>query len=140
MLKVDDCRIAIHRVHGAAENEAIVVEIEDEAARVIVARASMSLAEFVRVVTGSSASCSLDFNDSGRVGTTYEVRKVEIAVTKGPWNTSLDEAKALLAPYHVDGWRGDPRALLNQHNYAMGKKICTMWLRRNVRADGSAVE
>lgn len=112
--------ISISRVSSNQEPDYICVEIRDERAGVIVAMAKLPLENFAAAVTGlGHRPCELTFFDLSKVGMIRENKTETINFSVGILDARMrlsDEARAAMAPFEVDGWKGNPPDLANPHH------------------------
>ena len=115
--------ISINRFGGGRDDSEIQIEIGDEEARVQICTLTMSLHNFAECVTGlSHVDCSVDFNNSGKIGTIGESKEEMVPIppyderdSGGKW------IKRALAPFTVDGWSPRDRDITNHHGWARNK-------------------
>lgn len=120
-MKIIKGTVYIGRMNCSHEDDYIVIELRDEQAHVIAAKAKIDLASFAKALTSQASECNIEFNDSGLVGKTRE-HKIEAVEVPGPVYGIPDaELKKHLAPFEVDGWIGRIADLKNPNRRHDGK-------------------
>lgn len=113
-------KISIFRSHGGGHDDRIHISITEENSRVEFFDGFMSCEEFGKVVTGlSHQPIEFEFRPE-KVGMIAE-NKFEL-VPKPKDYRNKEEAKELLKPFEVDGWKGHIDDMFNIHCRAGDKQ------------------
>lgn len=114
-------QVHIGRVCCSHTNDYINIEIRDEAARLPLVKAQVSFAEFSQALCGAPQKCSVEFNDSDKIGKKREHKTVPIEVPDDVYQLSDADLKKCVALHEVDGWIGNAADLKNPNRHGDGK-------------------
>lgn len=102
------------------------LDLTDESSRALAVEVEIMPEDFANFMSTRPAACRFRFNDSGVVGMQAE-NKTELVpfdcFSKAPKVGADSRTKAAikaLAPFEVDGWKGEARDLWNYHNREKG--------------------
>ncbi len=106
-------KITISHYHGYREG--ITITIHDEKSGVAFLEIDLTAEALGNSLTGSSRQpCTFELR-AANVGKVREHKTETIAFTGTDHKNREAEARAILAPYEVEGWKGDWSDLCNHH-------------------------
>lgn len=111
-------RLTISRVHSSHEGDYVEISLVDDTSHTQPVKIHVSLQAFAEALMGSGdRPCTFEWRPS-RVGKIHETRKQIVPYHGYYRHGSAEERRAkadALAPFEVDGWRGNPSDLGNMH-------------------------
>ena len=93
----------------------IEITVIDERAACQVIEVHVGLEAFTEALTGCSADCDFDFNNSGVVGMVYEHKTESVPIPDMLFREEDPRIFEALVPFEVDGWEGNRRDVTNHH-------------------------
>ena len=121
-------RITISRPAASWGEKYIEIKLDDDASGCRLVSVRLSLDCFAEAVTGLGyVPCVFDYYDECPVG---KVRQNKTELLPKPKHSQKDrEATAkILAPFEIQGWRGEASDLFNHHRY-IGEKVAVNFSR-----------
>lgn len=133
-------KITICRTTGSGE-DAVTIRIRDTDAGIDFAVAELTMTNFGYAVTGRGATpCELEVRGLEKVGMVREHKTESIAFegrVLGRDMATSPEAKAALAPFEIDGWKGFPTDLANRNRRSKAGNQLVTFERWVPRPEGS---
>lgn len=112
--------ISISRVSCSHEPDYVSIKIIDETSHARFAEIRMTFEQLGLAITGrSEVDCIVDFREEAPIGKRREL-KYELVPAPPDRQITAEEGVALLAPFEVDGWKGQLRELHNSRNDRLG--------------------
>jgi hypothetical protein len=109
-------KLTISRVSHTRGDDEVRIQVYDEASGCVALIVTVPLAEFASAVTGlAHQPCTAEWLPAP-IGKVREHKTVDIRVGQ----STRDERSGLLAPYEVDGWKGNASDLVNHHRIRNG--------------------
>ena len=136
--------ITISRTHRGDGKDSIRIEIVDGSSRVHFLVGEMSLSDFASAITGLGYQpIDLEVRGLDKLGMKREHKSERIAWTGFRVRDAftIELAKATIAPYEIDGWRGQYDDLFNSHKRIVGSNdLYSVGFHRYVAADAAGEE
>lgn len=112
--------ITISRILSNREDDTISITVIDAVSRCEFVEILVSVEDFGFAITGrSEVDCKVEFREKAPLGKRRET-KVELIPEPKEYKEKPEEYVPLLAPFEVEGWKGQVDTLYNSHNSATG--------------------
>ena len=112
-------KISIHLVHDSINGDFIEILIEDRKSGTQFTEIEMSLEAFTLAITGMTGQpCTFELRGIEHIGKSRQWKKCLVPYIPTHDGASLSgrmEKRRILAPYEVEGWRGNDSDLGNYH-------------------------
>ncbi len=112
--------VRLSRVSGGDESMPIHIELMDQDSHACAVDIHMGMEAMADMLTGRSADCSFEFNDSGVIGMQAQSKTELVPVPSSRYGNE-DWIPAALAPFKVDGWKPRHSDIRNHHNCSRDK-------------------
>ena len=108
-------RMRISRVHCNQGGDFVSLELEDTVSGVHFASAEMAMDDFAQAMFGMSRPLDVKLRGINLIGATPENKTVFVPDVRATYSRDDAAAKAAIAPFEVDGWRGRLSDFGNHH-------------------------
>lgn len=118
-------RITITRLlSNYDESRPVLIKIRDEDSSCYILQLKLSLEEYARALMNEGdVECEAEFYKGAPIGKVREYKTELVDRPKKARFAAEPEARELLAPFNVDGWRGRAADLFNYHNWRGEDKV-----------------
>lgn len=110
-------KLSIHKYQNQRDGNDVSIEITDDKSGCMLVHVEVSLNNFAEALfSRSDRECAIEYFDKCPVGKDrqWKDEEVEIPSTLGRFET-LEAARTAIKKFEVDGWKGDPQDVLNNH-------------------------
>lgn len=111
-------RMRMVRTTSNVEEDYISIEVEDELSSIRFLKIKMPLGSMADLMTSREAECEFETLAWHNVGKKREVKREKVFVPDVGYDLMerLKAADEAVKKFNVDGWRGNARDAVNQHN------------------------